>query len=162
MATPFKYEMKYDAPVDAVAAMLSDPVFREEVCVAQRATSHQVSIDGDVSSKRVRIQMVQPTEGVPSFAAKFVGSTTEILQEETWNSPTKGDVSVTIPGKPGEMTGTATLVENDGVTTETVEMQIKVKLPLVAGKIEGLLAKLLGSALKAEASVGKDYLARNS
>ena len=160
MATPFKYEMVYEAPIDAVAAMLSDTAFREEVCVAQRATSHQVTIDGDVSSKRVRIEMVQPTEGVPAFAAKIVGSTTEIVQVETWTSPTQGDVSVTIPGKPGEMIGTATLVEKDGVTTETVQMQIKVKIPLVGGKVEGVLAKVLGSALKAEAAVGREYLAR--
>lgn len=160
MATPFKYQMVYDAPLDAVAAMLSDPAFREEVCVAQRATSHSVQIDGDVSAKKVRIEMVQPTDQVPAFAAKIVGSSTEILQVENWSSPTQGDVSVTIPGKPGEMTGTARLEEKDGVTTETVEMEIKVKLPLIAGKVEAVLAKILGSALKAEAAVGREYLAR--
>lgn len=160
MATPFKYEIVYDAPADAVAAMLTDPAFREAVCLAQRATSHSVTVDGDVSAKKVRIQMVQPTDKVPAFAAKIVGSSTEVVQEEDWSSPTAGNISVTIPGKPGEMVGTALLVERDGKTTETVEMQIKVKLPLVAGKVEAVLAKILGSALKAEAQVGRDYLSR--
>ncbi|HWJ82013.1 MAG TPA: DUF2505 domain-containing protein [Nocardioides sp.] len=160
MSTPFKYEMVYDAPIEAVAAMLSDPAFREEVCRAQRATSHDVTIDGDTTAKRVRIEMVQPTDKVPAFAAKIVGAHTEIHQVEDWSSPVAGDVSVTIPGKPGHMVGTAVLVERDGKTVETVEMDIKVKLPVVGGKIEGVLAKVLGSALKAEAQVGRDYLSR--
>lgn len=160
MPTPFRYEMVYDAPIDAVAAMLSDPAFREEVCLAQRATSHSVTIEGDVSAKKVRIEMVQPTDKVPAFAAKIVGSSTEIHQVEEWSEPTSGDVSVTIPGKPGEMIGTAVLLERDGATVEIVEMQIKVKLPLVAGKVEAVLAKVLGSALKAEAAVGRSYLSR--
>lgn len=160
MATTVEYEMVYDAPADAVAAMLSDPAFREDVCKEMRAISHQVRIDGDASSKRVRIEMVQPTEGVPAVAAKIVGSTTEIVQEEVWSGPTDGRITVTIPGKPGEMTGTATLVEDGEVTREKVHMEIKVKIPLVAGKVEGVLAKVLRSALKAEERVGRKYLAR--
>ena len=64
-----------------------------------------------------------------------------------------------IPGKPGEMTGTITLSEADGVTTERLEMTIKVNIPLVGGKIETLIAGLLRSALKAENVVGREYLA---
>jgi hypothetical protein len=151
--------MVYDAPADSVAAMLSDPAFREEVCREMRAISHEVRIDGGASAKRVRIEMVQPTDGVPSVAAKIVGSTTEIVQEEVWSSPTDGKITVTIPGKPGEMSGTATLVEKDGGTREQVRMEIKVRIPLVAGKVEGVLAKVLRSALQAEERVGRKYLA---
>jgi uncharacterized membrane protein len=130
------------------------------VCKEMRAISHDVQIDGDASGKRVRIEMVQPTEGVPAVAAKIVGSTTEIVQEEVWSGPADGRITVTIPGKPGSMAGTATLVEADGVTREQVQMEIKVKIPLVAGKVEGALAKVLRSALKAEERVGRRYLAR--
>ncbi|MCL2542408.1 MAG: DUF2505 domain-containing protein [Nocardioidaceae bacterium] len=160
MATRLLHEMVYEAPAERVAAMLSDRAFREEVCEAQKAVSHDVSIDGDVASKQVRIEMVQPTEGVPSFAKKIVGDTTTIVQTESWSSPSHGDITVTIPGKPGDMRGTAVLVEEDGVTTETVDLEIKVKMPLVGGKLEELIAGLLKSALKAEQRVGVDYLAR--
>lgn len=159
MATRLVHEMTYDAPVSAVAAMLSDPGFREQVCAAQRATSYTVSIEGDADAKTVAIEMEQPTDRVPSFAKKFVGETTTIVQAEEWSSPTRGDVHITIPGKPGDMTGTATLVETDGGATETVDLEVKVKIPLVAGKIEELIVKLLTSALKAEQRVGREYLA---
>ena len=160
MATRMVHEMVYDAPAEAVATMLSDQKFREEVCVAQNATRHTVTIEGGVDAKDVTIDMEQPTDRIPSFAKKFVGATTNILQKEKWSSPTSGEVTIVIPGKPGEMRGTAVLIEKDGVTTETVDLEIKVKIPLVAGKIEDLLAKLVKSALKAEHRTGQAWLAR--
>lgn len=160
MTTRLVHEMVYDAPAAQVAAMLSDRAFREEVCRAMQATSCTVTINGAGDAKTVVIDMEQPTDRVPSFARKLVGETTNVVQTETWSTPTAADVVVTIPGKPGEMRGTARLVEKDGVTTELVEMEIKVKIPLVAGKIEELLAKLLKSALKAEHRTGQAWLAR--
>jgi len=43
---------------------------------------------------------------------------------------------------------------------ETVDLTIKVNIPLVGGKIEGLIADLLLKALKAEHKVGQQYLTR--
>ncbi|MEV5000955.1 DUF2505 domain-containing protein [Nocardioides sp. LML1-1-1.1] len=160
MATRLVHEMTYDASLIEVAAMLSDPEFRQEVCRNQRATSYSAEVEGNVDAKAVRIEMTQPTDKVPSFAKKIVGDSTTIVQTETWSSPSHAEVRVTIPGKPGEMAGTAVLVEKDGVTTETVTLDITVKIPLVAGKIEQLIAKLLGSALRAEERTGKAWLAR--
>jgi hypothetical protein len=67
---------------------------------------------------------------------------------------------VTIPGKPGDMKGTARLSESDGVTTESVDMTVKVSIPVVGGRIEGLIADMLLKALKTENKVGRDYLSR--
>lgn len=160
MATRITHEMTYDAPAADVAAMLTDKAFREEVCGALGTTRHEVSITGDASAKEVRIEMDQPTEGIPGFAKKFVGATTTIVQKETWTRPTHADVHVTIPGKPGEMVGTAVLTEAGGVTTETVTLDITVKIPLVSGKIEDLIGGLLIKSLKAENRTGRAYLAR--
>jgi hypothetical protein len=66
---------------------------------------------------------------------------------------------VTIPGKPGEMAGTATLVESGGRTTERVDLEVTVRLPLVGGKLEGLVADMLGKALDTEHRTGVEWLA---
>ena len=160
MPKTISFEMAYDAPVETVAAMLADPAFREEVCAYQRVISADVSIDVDGDTKKVRIDQVQETKGVPSFAKKIVGDETNIIQEESWTSPTHGDVTVTIPGKPGDMTGTAVLVPTGSGTLETVTLTVKVKIPRVAGKLESLIGDLLLKALKAEYKVGRDYLSR--
>lgn len=161
MPKTISFEMAYDAPVEQVAAMLADPSFREDVCTYQGVTKVDVTVDVDGDTKKVKVDQVQPTAGVPSFAKKIVGDETNIVQEESWTSLTHGDVTVTIPGKPGEMTGTAVLAPTDaGGTVETVTLTVKVKIPLVAGKLEGLIGDLLLKALKAEYKVGRDYLAR--
>ena len=161
MARTIRYEMHYDAPVDVVAAMLADPAFREEVCRLQRVTKVDVTVvPRDNGGKDVTIDQWQPTQGMPSFAKKIVGDETNIVQRERWTSQTHGDVEVTIPGKPGEMVGTADLAEVDGRTVETVELTIKVKIPLVAGKLEQLIGDLLLKALAAEQKAGRVYLSR--
>ena len=154
MSKTITHRLTYDAPLADVTAMLRDPAFREQVCDYQGVLSRDVSVDGS----HVTIKQVQAARGIPSFAAKFVGDEITIVQEEEWRSPERGDIVVTIPGKPGDMKGTAVLTESGGTTTETVELTIKVGIPLVGGRIEGLIGDLLLKALKAENTVGRDYL----
>ena len=160
MAKRLLHEMVYDAPLAAVAAMLTDPSFREEVCDATGVLRHDVTVERDADAAEVTIEQVQPAQGIPSFAQKFVGDEITIVQRETWRTPDEGAIHVTIPGRPGEMKGTARLSETDGVTTETVDMTIKVGIPLVGGKIESLIADMLRKALEAEHAAGRDYLSR--
>jgi hypothetical protein len=154
------HELSYPAPLTEVAAMLADPAFREAVCDYQGVLRADVTVEQDGAGTRVRIDQVQAAQGIPSFAAKFVGDEIHIVQTETWASADRGELEVTIPGKPGHMTGTATLVESDGTTTETVAFEVKVAIPLVGGKLEGLIGDLLVKALKAENAVGQQWLAR--
>jgi hypothetical protein len=160
MSKRLRHELTYDAPMTEVAEMLADPSFREEVCEFQGVKRAMVSIDADDNGMEVTIDQVQAAQGIPSFAKKFVGDEINIVQREYWRSADEGDITVTIPGKPGEMTGTARLSESGGVTTETVDMSVKVNIPLVGGRLEGLIADLLLKALKAENRVGRDYLSR--
>ncbi|RLV49874.1 DUF2505 domain-containing protein [Nocardioides mangrovicus] len=160
MTKTIDHALTYEgASAEQVYAMLGDEKFRNLVCDAQRVIRKDVSITPAGEGMTVRIEQVQTAQGIPSFATKFVGEEITILQEEQWASPTQGTVHVSIPGKPGEMNGTITISESGGTTTETVHMDCKVSIPLVGGKIEGLLVDLLTKALKAENRVGRDYLA---
>jgi hypothetical protein len=160
MSRRIKHELTYDAPLAAVAAMLVDPAFREQVCDRQHVLRRQVSVTPSGSGTEVVVDQVQAAEGIPSFAKKFVGDEINIVQKEIWTDAERADVFVTIPGKPGDMRGTIRLEERDGRTTETVSLEIKVGLPLVGGKIEGLVGDLLLKALAKENEVGRDYLSR--
>ena len=159
MSKRLVHEMTYDAPADRVLEMLADPAFREEVCDYQRVLRRTVTVETTGSGMDVVIDQFQSVKGLPSFATKLVGDEVNIVQRESWTG-TRGDIEVTIPGKPGDMKGTAVIVESDGVTTETVDLTIKVGIPLVGGKIEGLISDLLLKALKAENKVGRAYLER--
>jgi hypothetical protein len=158
MSRRLTHQMTYDAPLAEVVEMLADPRFREAVCEYQRVLSADVEIDRSGDAMTVVIEQVQPAAGIPSFAQRLVGDEIRIVQRESWSAPDTAELHVIIPGKPGHMDGTISLVEADGTTTETVDVEIRVNLPLVGGKIEGLVSDLLRKALVAEERVGHDYL----
>ena len=81
------------------------------------------------------------------------------MQDEEWASANEATFHVTIPGKPGEMTGTARLEQSDADAIETVSMEVRVGVPLVGGKLEDLVAGLLRDAFRAENKVGIKWLA---
>lgn len=135
--------------------MLLTPAFREEVLARQKVLRGSASVHGGV----VEVRQVQASRGLPSFATKVVGDEIEIVQVERWDGD-RADVEVSIPGKPGEMSGHARLSEAGGRTTETVELRISVRIPLVGGKIEGLIGEMMGKALDKEQEVGAAWLAR--
>jgi uncharacterized protein YndB with AHSA1/START domain len=159
MSTSLTHETTYDAPLARVSAMLTDPAFRRAVFESQDATSVDVSVSGTTESGTVTIDYTQPTVGVPSFAKKLVGDGVRIVQQERWTG-NKADLHVSIPGKPGQMTGTIVLTESAGVTRENVDCQISVNMPLVGGKVERLIEEMLLKALRNENRVGRGWLAR--
>ena len=156
MATRLTKTLTYDASAEAVAAMLDDTGFREEVLERQRVVRGSVSIEGD----HVTIEQVRSADDIPSFARSFVGDEILLVQTESWTSPTSADVRLAIPGKPGEAVGTLELVESGGSTTESIDLDLTVKIPLVGGKIEKLIAGIFSSALDVEQRVGREWLAR--
>jgi hypothetical protein len=156
MSTKLTKQLTYDAPAEAVAAMLDDVAFREEVLERQKVVRGSAAIDGDV----VTIEQVRSGDDLPGFARKFVGDEITIVQKETWTSPTACDVELSIPGKPGEAVGTMELIESGGTTTESVVLDLTVRIPLVGGRIEALIAGLFKEALDIEHEVGVEWLQR--
>jgi hypothetical protein len=159
MSTSLNHETTYAAPLDEVSTMLTDPTFRREVFESQDATSIDVSITGTTQSGTVTIDYTQPTVGVPAFAKKIVGDGVRIVQRETWTD-NRAVLHVSIPGKPGEMTGSIVLAGADGLTREVVTCEISVNMPLIGGKVERLIEEMLLKALRNENRVGREWLAR--
>jgi hypothetical protein len=155
MTTSLTHSWTYPAPLADVRAMLLDPAFRTEVCESQHAVTSAVEISGDL----VKVEYAQATDKVPSFARKLVGDTLTIVQRERW-SPTSATVEITVPGKPGGATGTFTLDESDGSTTQRVTLEVTAKVPLVGGKLETMIRELLLKALTREAQTGQAWLSR--
>jgi hypothetical protein len=153
-------ELRYDgATIGQVYGMLVTPEFREAVCDYQSVLGRTVTVDQAGETASVSIDQQHSTGRLPGFAKRIVGDSINIVQSEMWTEGSHGDITVTVPGKPGEMTGTATLVGEDGGVTEKVDMTVTVNLPLIGGKVEGLIADMLTKALRAEHHVGKEWLA---
>jgi hypothetical protein len=155
----FSHSLRYDASPAEVRAMLTDPSFREEVCATTHATRSGVTVEPSASGSIVVVDQTQPARRIPSFAQKFVGKEIEIVQRESWSGDTSADLTVDLPGKPGRFDGRITLQPDGAGTVETVVGDVEVKVPLVGGKLEGLVSDLLKAALDAEQRVGRAWLA---
>ncbi|GAA4697411.1 DUF2505 domain-containing protein [Nocardioides conyzicola] len=160
MSTRLTHTMTYAAALADVSAMLDDAAYRDQVIAAQGSISGTFEIETDGEITTAVVDQVMPATGLPSFATRFVGSEINIVQREEWSSAEHADLHVSIPGKPGQMVGSIDLVEDGGSTTETVDVEITVNIPLVGGKIEKLIADMLRKALRAEEKVATAYLSR--
>ncbi len=138
--------------------MLTDAAFREKVCTVVRSPAHSVDVTTTGSTVSVTVDQTQRVRKVPAFAAKIVGETIQILQVEKWTSPTDADLELTIPGKPGRLLGSIKLVDSGSGTTQTTTGDLKVGIPLVGGKLEGLIDGLLTMFMDAEQRVGQAWL----
>ena len=154
-----RHEISYDAPLSDVYAMLSDPDFRRASAAAMGVISADVTITPKGEGISVVIDQVQPNEGIPGFAKKFVGETTRAVQTEDWVSPAGGTITIETPGKPTSIKGTLSLSESGGRTTETMEVEVKVKVPLLGGKLETLMADLVATGMDKEQVAGVAWLA---
>ena len=155
----FRTEQSYDAAPDAVLAMLSDPAFREQVCAAQHVVSCDVRIDLAGAGFIAVVETEQNTSGLPSIAKKFVGETTTAIITETWKDGSGGTVEIKAPGKPTDVSGTISLLEAGAGTTEVVELNVKVKVPLIGGKLEQLVVDSIRAGYVVEQRVGAAWLA---
>jgi hypothetical protein len=156
----FEHTNSYFASPEEVLAMLTTPEFRERVCELQRALDHSVEITGSGVGATVEITQTQSMDGAPGVAKKLTGDTVRIVQREVWETAATADFSMEIPGKPGHLRGSAELRDNgDGTCSELFTGEVKVSIPLVGGKLEGLIADILRRALRREGQVGATWLA---
>lgn len=153
-----QFVCNYDAPLDDVMAMLLDQGFRTKVCEAQGLLSYDVSITADGDTTRVAIDKQQPMAGLPSFATKVLGARTDVVQRETWTG-TDMALTLEIPGKPGSGRGKVHVAAHGNKTVETVEIDVTVNVPLVGGKLAGIIVDQFVAAMEAEYAVGKSWLA---
>jgi uncharacterized protein YndB with AHSA1/START domain len=149
-----EHTVRYDAPVDQVYAMLTDPAFREKASWAQGTTKVDVSVAGG----KVEIDMLQPNTDIPSFAKAIAGETTRAIQTEEWRDGTTAAFSVASPGKPVAISGTRTLQADGEGTLDTFTGEAKAKVPLVGGKIEKLVVEKLKEGWDVEHGVGVAWL----
>lgn len=152
-------ELVYEAPLAQVRAMLLDPDFREEVLAAQKVVHGEVGISDEGGVVVVVLVQAQATDGIPSFVRKLTGEEITITTTERWLTATMAEVSSTIPGAPGGVTGSTELVVDGARTLVRVEREISINVPLIGGKLAKFVASMHTKALAKEHAAGQEWLA---
>jgi hypothetical protein len=109
---------------------------------------------------------MMPTQRVPAVLQRFVGTSIEVEEIITWRRDPVGTacigeaaVDVPLSRTQGRFRGTARIADNATGSSMVVDGTVKVAIPLVGGKVEELLQGLLLSALRAQVSLGLEWLA---
>jgi hypothetical protein len=90
-------------------------------------------------------------EGLPGLVAKFFPREWQVVQTETW-SPiddglVRGEISIVTHGAPGSGLGTALLAPAQNGSRLDCTATVEFKVPLVGGKIESVVARLLAQQI---------------
>ena len=153
-----RHEISYAAPLADVFAMLSDPDFRQASATAMGVISADVVITPNDEGISVRIDQVQPTEGVPSFAKKFAGDSARAITTQVWSGST-ASYQVETPGKPTGIKGTASVTASGTGSVLLYDLEVKASVPLIGGKLEKLMVELTTEGFDKEQTVGAAWLA---
>ena len=156
--------LDYPATPHEVFAMLADEIFQNRKCIATGALSHTVSI----SAKGERTVIVSsrdlPTTNFPSFVQSLVGATLAITETQDWGpadagGARQGVITVDIAGAPIDLDGTLSLTQNGHGSVQTVQGDLRARIPLIGGKIEQAAAPAIMSAINVERDLGQAWLA---
>jgi hypothetical protein len=156
-AMRLRHELRYDAPVGDVLAMLTDPAYWDRVAVATDAISSTTTVEQAGGDTRVRTDQEQRVVGVPGFAKKFVGDSTRAIKQQTWTG-NASTFEVETPGKPTHIAGEASLREEGDHTVLAYDLEVKASVPLVGGKLEKLVGEYTVDGFEKERAVGVAWL----
>ena len=156
----------YPASPARTAQMLADPAYQEErvgraglndasVDVAQRGQGFVSTISGTI----------QPAQ-LPSVASRLVRSAVSFTVAESWGEPKddgsrSGGYDVTIKNAPVKVSATSTMSPAGEATTVTVDVDLKVTVPLVGKTIEEKAMGMVGRVVADEERRAAAWLAEH-
>lgn len=156
----------YSVPVESVMGMLRDP---EATAAKYESMGHRdvevLECGEDDGVLRIQTKRVVDVD-LPGFAKKVLKPTNTLVQTDEWRpdgAGWQGTFTVDLHGSPVEMSGTMRLVPGSGTCTHEVTMDVRVKVPIVGGRIADWAAKNdVRRTLDAEFAFADGWLAEHS
>lgn len=162
VAVRFGFEQRWEAGADEVIEVYLDPGFWRGL-ESLRATNApevlEVSRRGDRALVRLRYAL---SVELPREAARFIdpGDVTWV-EETTWDLPARRASVRFVPAQGGGLlraSAEATMRDSDGGAAREVRGELRVRIPLVGGKVERAIVEGVGEHLDAEADAVADRL----
>lgn len=162
MSKKFRNSDAYDADMDAMWAMISSQEYWSRKYESMGATNiHFDRFDAGDSSLTVTSQRDVPAD-LPGFAKKIIGETNRVTQTERWSRAGDSahcDITIAVKNLPGGTTGTMDMTTRGGGVVWDSDFDIKVGVPLVGGKLEGVMHDETASNFAQEKTFNDSWLA---
>ena len=150
----FRETLKIDHPIEAVKRAYGKREFFLKRYAELGYSNIQVRDDGGDGERdyRIAFRAVQKVD-LPAFAAKILGETQQLEQEERWNLAAGTGRIVTRPKAPVSIHADVRMVDAGGATRLEMDWEVKAKVPLVGGKIESLAAEEIRARMPRDAEL---------
>ncbi|WP_405229135.1 DUF2505 domain-containing protein [Lentisalinibacter sediminis] len=155
---------RFDADVDTVAALMTDPDFIVDRCLAIGELSAECHADEDRDSVTLHTTRVS-RQDLPGFLTKLVGEEQTLTVHEIWQTVAdgrrnryQGRYTVRSARAPIEIEGRFTLEADGSGSVYKVEHRFHVPIPLIAGRIEKVLRRQITATVEAELAYAAERL----
>ena len=147
---------RFDADVETLFALMSDPDFCMRKYADAGATDIQIDSDQRDDGPTL-VSRRKLTVDLPGFAKKVMQPTNTVVQTDEWSpADEKGRrvcrYKVEVQGVPSRIDGTVTLTPDGDGARQDVEAEVKVSIPLLGGKLEKFAVDNGLKALEQEAA----------
>ena len=136
----------YQADFATTWGVLADPA---TMCQRYEGLGHRdvriLRTEGDTTSDEVLVEVHRVVDiDLPEIAKKALKPTAVCIQTDRWRAlpdgSREGDIRVETKGQPAEITGRTRLRPGaDGTTEFEVTLELKVKVPIIGGKIANMM-----------------------
>jgi Protein of unknown function (DUF2505). len=167
MARQIDYRSTSEYPADEVYATMVDPDYL-------RARLEQIGGKGaallehhaDAEGAKYRLRHGLDAKHLPSVVRSVLPGDLVIERVESWTQQSAGryagEVEVIIRGTPASAVGGMRLRDTDGTASELlVRADVTVRVPLIGGKIEAVVAEQVQNLLKAETAFTRTWLSKD-
>jgi hypothetical protein len=155
MARSIDYRSTLAYPAERVFAAITDEEYLQ-ARLREIGGPGSALLDHEASPEAARYELRQglSEKDLPPIVGKVMNGDLAIVRTETLNriQPGRysGDVDVAIPGAPASASGTMALAEDGDGSLFEVHADVTVRVPLIGGKIEEIVADQVRRLLEAE------------
>jgi hypothetical protein len=161
MATEQTFTYRYEHDADAVAELLRDASYLKARCEAAGERNVVATVEPIGDAFRVVVARDR-TSQLPAIAKKVAGGENRIVDDTTWRREGDrwvGEYTITIGGAPGTIRGRSELIPDGAGCKYQSRFEVTVNVPLLAGKLEKIVAESVATSLHAGAVKNAERLA---
>jgi Protein of unknown function (DUF2505) len=167
MGRSIEHRSTFGYPAQRVYAALTDESYlRQRLSEIGGPNAELISYTAEGDSVRIVMRQGIDPEDLPGVVRRVVSDGVLIERTETWtssggNQPYTCTVDASVKGIKGSITGTNKLSDADGGSEMLASGEVNIDIPLVGGKIEGVIVDQLSLLLDAEATFTNDWLEKH-